>query len=520
MIRLLHLAVAAGVCALGGCDDTEGPVIRTEVSAGVPGPAATVNERDNLRYLGRYAGPSFVEIQDIETDGQVAWMCTAVQGLMRYDLTDLAAPSFVYSMGSSAGSLRYPRCFRLALAPGRLYLSNRGDEIQPDAFVAAFDVSGARPSETAVWNRGEAGSADGLHWSDGRLYVAAQSDGLFVLDAPEDGSLTERLSLTAGLDGPRQVRIDAARGLALIADGPGGLKVIDVSDPSRLTLLGGAPTNGQAVDLDLARAPGAGTGPDAAGRSLAYVAAASGGLEIFDYTDPAAPTRLSSTPTPGTSLGVSVSNGHAFVAAWNDLRAYDVADPAAPNLVAVERVWTPEEYPRVMAVASHDDLVLAGEWTGLITHRFVPDLASAHIATESRVIDFGRIPPGGRVARTVLFGNDGGAPLRLLGAVATPPSVFEVSAAEPHALAPGEQSFIEVIAQPTTDSRLSGRLVLTTDDPDEPELELALRANSRGFDVGDRAPSFELPDLDGTIWSSRRLKQQGKPVLLAYFATF
>ncbi len=307
--------------------------------------------------------------------------------------------------------------------------------------------------------------------------------------------------------------MDEARQLALVADGPGGLKVIDLSDPAVMVLRGGAPTAGQAVDLDLHPA-----GPDQP--ALAYVAAASGGLEVYDYSDPAAPRRLSSTPTPGTSIGVSVSAGHAFIAAWNDLRAYDLADPAAPRLVAVERVWTPDDYPRVMAVGSHDDLVLAGEWTGLITHRFVPGLDAPHVSVEARVVDFGRVAAGGSKARAVLFKNSGAAPLKFTGATTTPEGVFAVQDSEPRTLAAGEESFVEVVARPTADGRLSGGLILHTDDPDEPELAVVLRANSGGLDVGDRAPSFEMPDLDGQIWSSRRLKAEGKPVLLAYFATF
>lgn len=513
MIHLVHLALAYGLCALGGCGEEEGPVIRTDVSSGTQGPAAAVNERDNLRYLGRYEGPDFVEIQDIETDGRFAWMCTAVQGLMKYDLASPDRPAFEYAVGSSAGSSRYPRCFRLALAPGRVYMSSRGDEIQPDAFVATFDVRGARPSERGVWIRGEAGSVEGLDWSDGRLYVAAQSDGLIALDAPDDGSLTWRLALTQGLSGPRQVRIDAARKLALVADGAGGLKVIDLSDPEALVLLGGATTQGQAVDLDL-HAPG----PDQP--AIAYVAAASGGLEIFDYSDPAAPKRLSATLTPGTALGVSVSDGHAFVAAWNDLRAFDLADLTAPKLVAVERVWSPDAYPRVMAVGSHGDLVLAGEWAGLITHRFVPGLASAHLTIQARVVDFGRLHPGVEVAQAIVFANVGAAPLKLAGATVEPEGVFTVHGAEPRVLDPGQESFVEVCAVAPDNGRLSGRLILRTDDPDEPELEIQLRGNSGGYDIGDRAPTFEMPDLDGTIWTSRGLKRDGKVVLLAYFATF
>ena len=65
---------------------------------------------------------------------------------------------------------------------------------------------------------------------------------------------------------------------------------------------------------------------------------------------------------------------------------------------------------------------------------------------------------------------------------------------------------------------LDARLCLASDDPDQPTLETPVIAGDFGEHVGQPAPDFELPDLDG---QPHVLSEQlGQPVLLAYFATW
>lgn len=107
----------------------------------------------------------------------------------------------------------------------------------------------------------------------------------------------------------------------LYAAGTGGLEVFDVTDPTNPVLLGsvalaGGPS-GLAVD-----------GP------LAYVAARSGGLFVVDCTNPASPLQVGALATGGMVQDVAVAGNLLYLA--NDglgLQIVDVEDPTTPVLV-------------------------------------------------------------------------------------------------------------------------------------------------------------------------------------------
>ena len=71
---------------------------------------------------------------------------------------------------------------------------------------------------------------------------------------------------------------------------------------------------------------------------------------------------------------------------------------------------------------------------------------------------------------------------------------------------------------PATDMAQQGTLSIFSDDPDEAEYRVVLIGNRAGLSTGDEAPDFTFSDLNG--FSHTLSAQRGKPVLLAYFATF
>src|SRR6185295_7233665 len=81
--------------------------------------------------------------------------------------------------------------------------------------------------------------------------------------------------------------------------------------------------------------------------SIAFIPAGTGGVQLVNVANPAAPAILGMIDTPGTAKGVALSGNHAFVAAGSavvvegtrlyvldglQLRIVDVANPAAPVL--------------------------------------------------------------------------------------------------------------------------------------------------------------------------------------------
>ena len=136
------------------------------------------------------------------------------------------------------------------------------------------------------------------------------------------GSLTRRR--TPGT--ARDVKIVAGR--AYVADGDGGLVVVDVTDPGSPALLGVYATpsislNGVAV---------AGT--------LVYGADTFAGLLVIDAGEPAHPRLLGRTRTSDSASGVAVAGRYAYVAdGTSGLQVIDVSDPARPRVVGSQGLF-------------------------------------------------------------------------------------------------------------------------------------------------------------------------------------
>ena len=100
---------------------------------------------------------------------------------------------------------------------------------------------------------------------------------------------------------PGQARgVDVFEDYAYIADGDGGLRVIDISTPGRAVEVGSYPTGGYAESVEML------------GR-VAIVANGSGGVVLVDCSTPSAPVGLASYDTYGWAMDVEVAQGHAYV---------------------------------------------------------------------------------------------------------------------------------------------------------------------------------------------------------------
>ena len=143
-------------------------------------------------------------------------------------------------------------------------------------------------------------------------------------------------AVVGGLDLPWSAHVVAVSGTSAFVAGyyfvqlpqppwetyEGWLGSIDVSDPTTPILLG---------TIDLGRSEW----PEGIAVSGDHLYLASGDLEIFDVSDPAAPSLVSSFPAVG-ARGVAVSGGYAYLAAagYPALQIIDVSDPTSPTLVS------------------------------------------------------------------------------------------------------------------------------------------------------------------------------------------
>lgn len=123
------------------------------------------------------------------------------------------------------------------------------------------------------------------------------------------------------LNSPGQARAVAISGnRAYLADGNSGLQVIDITNPTSPVLLGSLDTGGSARGVDV-------TG------NYVYVADDSD-LRVIDVSNPAAPV-LQKTVSAGAFYTVAVQNQYAYVAGGpgdsGGLRIFDITDPTSPK---------------------------------------------------------------------------------------------------------------------------------------------------------------------------------------------
>lgn len=183
--------------------------------------------------------------------------------------------------------------------------------------VLVFDVADPdRPRELAV-SDSLAGKVTALAVVEEVVVAGLGDEGIAVLSSTGDS-----LAHIASLPLPGYVEaVTMHDSIALVADGPGGLQIVDVSDPAR--------PREMATAFDLHRIMDAAVSGD-----HAYLAAADEGLLVVDIDELTAPQSVGSLFTGGYASGLAVDGSFLYLAdAWAGLQVMDVADPSSPRLV-------------------------------------------------------------------------------------------------------------------------------------------------------------------------------------------
>jgi hypothetical protein len=259
----------------------------------------------------------------------------------------------------------------------------------------------------------------------------------------------------------------------------------------------------------------------------AYVAAGSEGLVVVDASALTSPKVVGKAETRGTAVRVDYSEGRALVAAWNDARVYDVSTPAAPRFIGAVRLTTDVRYPehgraavtaRTLGIAVNGRDVFVGNWWVPYSYRLYPDRTAPSLVLpeEINLSDFGPVAAGASSTISVELKNQGTAPLTLFSTWMTE-SPFSVSP-EQLRLEPGETRPINLTYKATGGEPEKAVLNIWSDDPLQPVRTGFVIGNQEGLGVGRQLPETKVALLDGGEWSTSQV--EGKPLLLAYFATF
>jgi hypothetical protein len=409
------------------------------------------------------------------------------------------------------GDTRRPGCIHLAWDGDIVYTTHRGN-IRNPTFLTGWDISDpGAPVQLPVLQ--EPGiSYAGIDVAKGNIYVGLHEKGLGVYSRDASNELV-RVGTATGFTSAWGVI--ARDDTVFVADGPGGLVTVDVTDPASPTVLGQVVTGGHA------------TGVVVSG-DIAYVAAGSAGLVVVDISDLANPVVIGSAQMPGSAIRVDYSAGHVFVAAWNDARAYDVSVPASPRFIGAVRLThddddvkdadRPIPTSRIFGIAARGDEVFIGNWHVIYSYRLYSDrlAPSIRVPEAASMLDFGPLDIGQSKTLPFEVSNQGTAPLTLLNNWIAG-DAFTVTPRQVR-IAPGERAMLSLTYTATTTELEKGYLQILSDDPQEPRRVAYLVGNQPGLGVGMPLPETTAVLLEGSSWSSSQT--QGKVVLLAYFATF
>lgn len=132
--------------------------------------------------------------------------------------------------------------------------------------------------------------------------------------------------------GPRSLSMFRTRGrshhvtvrdtYAYVANGQGGLQIVDVAKPESPQRAGGFYAHGTATALDLHQ-------------GYVYMAAAGSGILIFDVSNPAAPIPVASTPVRGGAADIRIVSPYAYVGTKSGtLVIFDLTEPLHPRPVS------------------------------------------------------------------------------------------------------------------------------------------------------------------------------------------
>lgn len=111
----------------------------------------------------------------------------------------------------------------------------------------------------------------------------------------------------------------ASGNIGFIADGAGGLRIINLTNLDNPTALGSFAPTGSVFGLCLET-------------NRLYLALGSNGVAILDISTPEQPVQIGGFATPGTALNLEVKNGRAYVAdGVTGLRIFSVTNPASPS---------------------------------------------------------------------------------------------------------------------------------------------------------------------------------------------
>ena len=428
---------------------------------------------------------ALVEALDLvlSEDGATAWVA-GQGGLVQVDLTDPDLPVLVEVAAPREAAERF---YRIERGPdGVLFATHR------DLGLWRFVIEEGEEEELEARRLSTEVGLSGMAAVGERLFLGTLAGEVIEVEVDHAGNLDE-VQRVGGLGDIWELLAIGDR--LYVAGGAGGLSVLSIAGGA-LTPLSTVPAEGAVFDLAVS-----------ADASVLYAAAGGAGVEPFSLADPNAPASLGAIGLLRSAWSVSVAHDRLWVAAVQDLVAFDITEPAAPIPLGVEagKQWA-------MHVEARDDRAFVAEWGFLSVIHADPSRPGPALQVGADRLAAG--PEGATWTLPVM--NLGGAPLSLRGVCVGDPRLAVSSTVT--TLLPGAGTELQVTL--AAGAALRSGFDLVTDDGDDPVfgVEVVAETGGEGVALGQSAPDFTLPDLDGTLHTL--CAQAGARVVLVYFATW
>lgn len=286
--------------------------------------------------------------------------------------------------------------------------------------------------------------------------------------------------------------------LVYIADGDGGLKIIDISQIDKPTLLSSIKTSGSARDIRFKN-------------NFVFLAVGAAGVDVVEVGDPDSPVLLDNFETRGFTSKVAVNEegNLVSVSAWVDIEVLEW-NGADLRLVGYKNTGG-----RVMAVGmAYNDLIISAEWEDLLIYRYGA-ITSPDIDVYPSFLDFSHLSDGESETLPVEVENNGLSPLNI-SAILSNHSDFSYQPTI-SSLNPGEKVQLQVTYSANS-STAGGQLLIYSDDPDGSITSVKLSGNSLNkIAPGAPAPDFSLPVLTNGRNTISLSDLKGQVVVVAFF---
>ncbi|MEL6344330.1 MAG: hypothetical protein AAFV53_14525 [Myxococcota bacterium] len=429
----------------------------------------------------------FVELVDVEinSDNTLAWGA-GQGGVMVYDITDPRAPQLRDHFPPEG----IGRFYRVELLEDHdlVYATHR------DLGMVIIDASD--PDDLTQVTFMEGAGMEGMARVGDRLYVANLSGGLMTFDISTPRS--PELVHTAEWEGSAwDVKVDVDAQVAYLPDNRLGIIPVDLSNPDQPVPKTPVDIGGAAQDIAL-------------GEGVLYAAAGGRGVVVLERSTPLVPTQVGVVDFNSSVQSVELDGDILWATNQQDVIAIDAKAPLAP--VHLSTVETPEF---AMHVAAKEGIAWVGDWSRLSSWS-IDDQPGAAAPDLDLSVKQLFLKSDGDMAHISLR-NTGAAPLSLLGAESGDErlSVHASRTIVP----PGEEATLE-LRYTGGDEALLTALCVVSDDPDSPTTLMSVHTGGGGQNpaIGEPAPDFALRGLDGETYQLS--EQLGRPVVLAYFATW